>query len=200
MFPRYFPHSPHPLLPLLCLQCFWATEAIGVDSPLVAPFPSSCSEWATCILVFLDMAVIQTTAYCLEGFPGGSEVKASASNAGDPDTIPGREDPLEKEMAPHSSTLAWRILWREEPGRLQSKGSQRAGHDWAASLSLSLLQSTCRYATFITCEIGTMFYRWEVWRIRAYVTKLVRGQTSVGSESLIRDFLCILHAILIFCI
>ena len=75
------------------------------------------------------MAVIQTTAYCLEGFPGGSEVKASACNAGDPDMIPGREDPLEKEMAPHSSTLAWRILWREEPGRLQSKGSQRAGHD-----------------------------------------------------------------------
>ena len=38
----------------------------------------------------------------------------------------GREDPLEKEMATHSSTLAWRIQWREEPGRLQSMGSQRA--------------------------------------------------------------------------
>ena len=41
----------------------------------------------------------------------------------------GREDPLEKEMAIHSSTLAWRIPWREEPGRLQSMGSQRVGHD-----------------------------------------------------------------------
>ena len=41
----------------------------------------------------------------------------------------GREDPLEKEMATHSSTLAWRIPWREEPGRLQSMGSQRVGHD-----------------------------------------------------------------------
>ena len=41
----------------------------------------------------------------------------------------GREDPLEKEMATHSSTLAWRIPWREEPGRLQSMGSQRAGQD-----------------------------------------------------------------------
>ena len=41
----------------------------------------------------------------------------------------GGEDPLEKEMAPHSSTLAWRIPWREEPGRLQSMGSQRVGHD-----------------------------------------------------------------------
>ena len=37
----------------------------------------------------------------------------------------GREDPLEKEMAIHSSTIAWKILWTEEPGRLQSMGSQR---------------------------------------------------------------------------
>ena len=42
----------------------------------------------------------------------------------------------EKAMAPHSSTLAWKIPWMEEPGRLQSMGSQRVGHDWATSLSL----------------------------------------------------------------
>ena len=41
----------------------------------------------------------------------------------------GWEDPLEKEMATHSSTLAWRIPWRKEPGRLQSMGSQRVRHD-----------------------------------------------------------------------
>ena len=41
----------------------------------------------------------------------------------------GREDPLKKEMANHSSTLAWRIPWREELGRLQSIGWQRVGHD-----------------------------------------------------------------------
>ena len=41
----------------------------------------------------------------------------------------GREGPLEKEMATHSSTLAWKIPWMEEPGRLQSMGSQRIGHD-----------------------------------------------------------------------
>ena len=40
-----------------------------------------------------------------------------------------QEDPLEKEMATHSSVLAWRIPWMEEPGGLQSMGSQRAGHD-----------------------------------------------------------------------
>ena len=50
----------------------------------------------------------------------------------------GWEDPLEKEMATHSSTLAWRIPWREEPGRLQSMVSQRVGHEWATSLTHSV--------------------------------------------------------------
>ena len=48
----------------------------------------------------------------------------------------GWEDPLEKEMATYSSTLAWKIPWMEEPGRLQSMGWLRVGHDWATSLSL----------------------------------------------------------------
>ena len=43
---------------------------------------------------------------------------------------------LEKAMAPHSSTLAWKIPWSEEPGGLQSMGSHRVGHDWATSLSV----------------------------------------------------------------
>ena len=46
----------------------------------------------------------------------------------------GWEDPLEKEMATHSSTLAWKILWTENPGRLQSMALQRVGHDWETSL------------------------------------------------------------------
>ena len=46
------------------------------------------------------------------------------------------EGKMEKAMAPHSSTLAWKIPWTEEPGRLQSIGSLRVGHDWATSLSL----------------------------------------------------------------
>ena len=54
------------------------------------------------------------------GFPGGSEVKPSACNAGDLGLILGWEDPLEKEMATHSSILAWKIPWTEEPGGLYS--------------------------------------------------------------------------------
>ena len=48
------------------------------------------------------------------------------------------EDPLEKEMATHASILAWKIPWTEEPGRLQSMGSQRVRHDWTTSLSFFL--------------------------------------------------------------
>ena len=48
----------------------------------------------------------------------------------------GWEDPLEKEMAIHSSAIAWKIPWTEEPGRLQSMGLQRVGHYCATSLSL----------------------------------------------------------------
>ena len=63
------------------------------------------------------------------GFPGGSDSKASAHNAGDPGSILGWEDPLEKEMATHSSVLAWRIPGTGEPGGLPSMELHRVGHD-----------------------------------------------------------------------
>ena len=49
----------------------------------------------------------------------------------------GREDPLEKEMATHSSIHAWKIPWTKEPGGQQSTESQRVGHDWATSLHVT---------------------------------------------------------------
>ena len=90
-------------------------------------------------------------------FPGSSDSKESTCNAGDTSLIPylvaqrvkhlpamqeswvwslGGEDLLEKEMATHSSILAWKTPRTEKPGRLQFMGLQRVGHDWAASLSL----------------------------------------------------------------
>ena len=51
----------------------------------------------------------------------------------------GQEDPLEKETVTHFSIFAWRIPWKEEPGRLRSTGSQRVGHDWATSLHFTYL-------------------------------------------------------------
>ena len=58
----------------------------------------------------------------IAGFSGGSVVKNLPTNAGDLGSTPGSEDPLEKEIATHSSILAWNILWTEEPGELQSMG------------------------------------------------------------------------------
>ena len=55
--------------------------------------------------------------------------KNSPANAGDMGSIPGQEDPLEKEMATHSSILAWEIPCTGKPSRLQSMGLQRVGHD-----------------------------------------------------------------------
>ena len=54
---------------------------------------------------------------------------ANAGDLGDAGSIPGWDDPLEEGMATHSSILAWKIPWTEEPGRLQSMGLQRVGHD-----------------------------------------------------------------------
>ena len=63
------------------------------------------------------------------GFSHSSVSKESACSAGDPDRSLDLEDPLEKEIATHSSILAWNIPWTEEPGGLQSIGSQRVRHD-----------------------------------------------------------------------
>ena len=85
-----------------------------------------------------------------EGFPGGSVVKNSPAVQGTQIQSLGREDPLEEEMATHCTILVWEIPWTEEPGGLQSigsqrvghrpgvlwfMGSQRVGHDWATELN-----------------------------------------------------------------
>ena len=67
---------------------------------------------------------------------GDSVVKESACNEGDLETWVrslGQEDPLEEEIATHSNILTWKIPWTEEPGRLQSLGSKRVGHNLATN-------------------------------------------------------------------
>ena len=73
------------------------------------------------------------------GFPGGSEGKASAAMRETRIPSLGQEDPLEKEMATHSSILARRIPWAEEPGKLQSMGSQRVKHNWVTWAHLQIV-------------------------------------------------------------
>ena len=74
------------------------------------------------------------------GFPGGPVVRDLPANAGDTGLIKG--------MSVHSNILAWRIPWTEEPGRLQSMGSQRVRDDWATFTSLHFWEDlTCSRAT-----------------------------------------------------
>ena len=70
------------------------------------------------------------------------------------------EDLQEKEMATHSSTLAWKIPWTEEPGSLQSMGLQRMGHDWATSLSLIPASSECD-CIWIDVDERKRHFQWE---------------------------------------
>ena len=96
------------------------------------------------LLVCLFVLRASLVAQRLKHLPGMWETRVRSLD---------REDPVEKAMAPHSSTLAWRIPWREEPGRLQSMGSQRVGHDWATSLSLTFF------------EDFLYFYFWLLWSL-----------------------------------
>ena len=65
----------------------------------------------------------------LTGFPGGASGKEPPANAGDRGDMGLIDDALEEGMATHSSILAWRISWAEDPSRLQSLRLQRIGHD-----------------------------------------------------------------------
>ena len=117
-YPEYF---HHPKLKLCTYQ------TVTPQSPLL-PAPINCYPFSVCINVtILDTSdkwncifVPSLVAQRLKHLPEMLETWVQSLS---------REDPLEKEMATHSSVLAWRIPWREKPGRLQSMGSQRVRHD-----------------------------------------------------------------------
>ena len=88
-------------------------------------------------------------------FPGDSVGEESACNSGDPGLIPGSgRSPGEERMATHSSLLAGRIPWTQEPGGLQSTGSARVGHKWATDSSFSFNHQTSKGITVVVCGIG----------------------------------------------
>ena len=64
-----------------------------------------------CQELYLTHKVDKFLCFRIWGFPGGSDSKESTCNVGDPGSIPGQEDPLEKEIATHSGFLSWRIPW-----------------------------------------------------------------------------------------
>ena len=104
----------------------------------------------------------------------------------------GQEDPLKKEMAIHSRTIAWKIPWTEEPGRLQSMGSQRVGHDWATSLSLKKIKLHCSILKIKTSiislrnQLGTrgISVQTGIRYIKCYVTYILMWHAFFPSSNL----------------
>ena len=131
--------SKQHLLSLLHLQfSLWADlccEYILAQSLSIKhTYPSAVSLFSfACEIAALPF--LTSLKASLLSFPGGSDVNNLPAMQESWVQSLGRKDSLEKEMATHSSTLAWKIPWTEEPGRLQSMESQRVGHNWTTSLS-----------------------------------------------------------------
>ena len=92
----------------------WCAAVHGVTESEMTEWLNWLKLWSICNLV----------AQTVKNLPAMQEIWVWSLN---------QEDPLEEEMSTHSSILAWRILWTEESGRLQSMGSQRVGHNWSDS-------------------------------------------------------------------
>jgi len=82
----------------------------------------------------------------------------------------GWKDPLEKEMATHSSTLAWKIPWTEERGRLQSMGLQRVGHDWV-TLLLNIFMTRPKKEHFMYASAEALQTHTLLNLVRKYISK-----------------------------
>ena len=102
------------------------------------------SSASLCVCVFFFLSGCSTSYM---GFPHSSVGKSSACNAGDPGSTPGLGRHLEKEMATHCSIPLWKIPWTEEPGGLQSMGSQEVGHDLVT-------EYTC--TSFLLCNFSNI--------------------------------------------
>ena len=122
----------------------YSAYKLNKQSDSIQPWHNPFQIWNQSFVPCPVVAVASWPAYrflrrqvrWLPWLPGGSDGKASVYNVGDLGSSPGLGRSLEKEMAIHSSTIAWKIPWTEEPGRLQSMGSQRVGHDWATSVCI----------------------------------------------------------------
>ena len=127
---EYWPGLPCPPLGKSSWPRDW-THILYISPAFQADSSPTGQPGKYCLYIMLLNAVysIWTTslvAQSLKRLPAMSETQVQSL---------GREDPLEKEIATHSSILAWKISWTEQPCRLQSIGSQRVVHDWATSLT-----------------------------------------------------------------
>ena len=145
-------------------------------------------------------AQVEEICHCFHLFPsichGGSDGKASACNAGDLGLIPGSGRSPGEGMATHSSILAWRIPWTEEPGGLQSMGPQRVRHNWtfftepAERVRLRPYSRRRKIAlTSLWFQIRIQFLMrwWKGWS-RALCMDPLRQHSSSSSLSSLREY------------
>ena len=150
---RCWPGAPWKhLLTFVFYYRFLSSDSAGVW--ILLPSPSHC---------ILD--------YTLKIHPGGSAIKNPPAMQETRVRFIGQEDRLEKGMATHSSVLVWRIRWAEEPGGLQTTGSQRVGHDWVTSLHFASLQLWRRWRWIISDSICYL----KTWLIVRIVWIIVRN-------------------------
>ena len=102
----------------------------------VFPWVALISDEWLCSLPFLDCCWYLLLSACSQREITCYKLEQGRSTCAWSQSLTLSQLSSEKAMAPHSSTLAWKIPWTEEPGWLQSTGSLRVGHDWATSLSL----------------------------------------------------------------
>ena len=136
---------------------FWKHWSLIILSPLkpMSTFFRDKNDF----LFILEVFDVLSTSW--SGFPGGSVVKNLPAMQEIQETwlwLLGREDPLKEGMATHSSILAWRIPWTEEPGGLQSMESQRVGHDWSdwAHMQVNMM------LTLMLITVDTCGDRWDL--------------------------------------
>ena len=110
---------------------FWLYHCICMFYMCSGVYYRPFHSWRTCVELWcpLNSWMASPMAQTVKRLPAMWETRVR---------FLGQEDPLEKEMAIHSSTLAWKIPWTEKPDRLQSMGSQRVRHNWTTSVSLSV--------------------------------------------------------------
>ena len=143
----------HFYLSLLVVQSRLALCTPGIE-PRGSSWPRDWT-WVSCTNVLINMVVSIPTCHAGDrgSIPrwGGNTPSGASLVARLVKNLPavqetwvwslGWEDPLGKEMATHSSIIAWKISWTEEPGELQSMGLQRGGHDWATNTNTPALQA-----------------------------------------------------------
>ena len=125
------------------------------------------------------------------GFPGGSEVKTLPASARDADWSLGLEDPLKKEMATHTSVLAWEIPLTEEPCGLQSQSCKRVGHNLATKQQQQTKyshQGCCQSTNMSSLNTELACAKFALGSLHQHFTELPSNErTNLNSESAIEE-------------